>query len=260
MGRLQPTGPTAYHRLNPLTKVVIAVVSTLATVASASYVVPAVVLATLVVPGLVSAGVTRRALRNAVAVSLPIAMSVALVSLLGRAGTTVLFRLGPFDATLEGLDFALRIELRLLVLALAFALVAMTTEPRALVVDLERRGAPRRFSFAAAATLDAIPSMAERAQAIQAAQRARGLDTEGGVGARLRGVIPLAAPAILGTLHDVEARSQALEARAFDRPGRRHLLWAPADSEAQRLARWLLVAGLALFLVLMATPVLPALP
>ena len=220
----------------------------------------ALVLVLVVAPGLAVAGVTSRAVRNAALVTLPIGVSVAIVSILGRAGSHLLFTLGPFAATFEGLDFALRIDFRLFVLALALALFALTTEPRSLVVDLERRGVSPRLTFAAAATLDAIPAMAERARTIQAAQRARGLDTEGSVGARLRGVLPLAGPAVLGTLHDVETRSLALEARAFDRPGPRHLLWAPADTAAQRLARWLLVAGLGLFLALTVLGVLPALP
>jgi energy-coupling factor transport system permease protein len=252
--------PTPYHALNPLTKAVLAAVCTLAPLASAGYLVPALVLGLLVVPGLVMADVVRPAVRNAVLVTLPIGVSVVIVSILGRAGAHVLFTIGPFDATLEGLDFALRIELRLLVLALTLALFAMTTDPRSLIVDLERRGVSRRLGFAAAATLDAIPAMAERVWDIQAAQRARALDTEGNIGARLRGVLPLAAPAVLGTLHEVEAWSQALEARAFDRPGRRYLLWAPADSKRQRLARWLLVAALLAFLVASALRLLPPLP
>lgn len=259
LARLSPPAPTSYHQLNPLTKATLAGFCTFLPIASGGYLVPALILLAVVVPGLVVAGVLGRALRNAILVSLPIGISVAVVSILGRAGTHVLFTVGPFDATLEGLDFALRIDLRLFVLALALALFALTTEPRSLIVDLERRGVSRRLAFAAAATLDAIPAMAERAQTIQAAQRARGLDTEGSVRARLRGVIPLAGPAVLGTLHDVETRSQALEARAFDRPGRRHLLWAPADSNAQRLARWLLVAALVAFVALRGIGVLPPL-
>ena len=221
---------------------------------------PTLILLAALVPGLVVAGVLRQALRNAAIVTIPIGISVGVVSILGRPGSHVLFTLGPFDATLEGLDFALRIVFRLFVLALALALFAMTTSARSLVVDLERRGVSRRFAFAAAATLDAIPAMAERAAAIQAAQRARGLDTEASVGARLRGVGPLAGPAVLGTLHDVETRSQALAARAFDRPGKRDLLWAPADSDVQRIARWLLVVALVAFVALSAIGVLPALP
>jgi len=222
--------------------------------------VPAAVLAGMVVPGLFVARIARRALRSAVLVSLPLAISVAIVSVLGRAGSHVLFTLGPFDATLEGLDFALRIDFRLLVLALALMLFALTTEPSAFITDLERRGASRRLSFAAVAAVDAIPAMAERARSIQAAQRARGLDTEGSIGARLHGVVPLVAPAVLGALHEVETRSLALEARAFDLPGPRHLLWAPADSEPQRRARWLLVAALFTYFAATALGALPPLP
>jgi energy-coupling factor transport system permease protein len=195
-----------------------------------------------------------------VIVTLPIAISVAIVSILGRAGSTVLFVIGPFDATLEGVQFAAEVALRLFVVAMALALFGLTTEPRALVADLERRGVSPRLTFAAAATLDAVPAMSERARTIQEAQRARGLDTEGSVGARFRGILPLVGPAILGGLHDVEARSLALEARAFDRPGPRHLLWAPADSGRQRGARWLLVGALVAFGVGAVTGFLPHLP
>jgi energy-coupling factor transport system permease protein len=235
-------------------------VATLGTIVAGGYLVPALVLGALVVPSAVAAGVARRALRWSVLVTLPIAISVAIVSILGRAGATVLFTIGPFDATLEGVDFAAEVTLRLFVLAMALALFGLTTESRALVADLERRGVSPKLTYAAAATLDAVPAMAERARTIQEAQRARGLDTEGSVGARLRGVLPLVGPAILGSLHDVEARSLALDARAFDRPGSRDLLWAPSDTERQRAARWLLVATLLAFVAGTLTGALPRLP
>jgi energy-coupling factor transport system permease protein len=87
-----------------------------------------------------------------------------------------------------------------------------------------------------------VPAMADRAATIIAAQRARGLDTEGSLAARIRGLVPLAGPVILGAIGEVEERTLALEARAFGRPGRRTLLWAPPDSSPQRLARWGMVA------------------
>jgi energy-coupling factor transport system permease protein len=258
--RLEPPAPSAWHRLNPLTKATAAIVATLGTLVAGGFVVSIFILGGLVLPGALLAGVSRRVLRWSVLVTLPIAISVAIVSILGRAGTTVLFVIGPFDATLESVEFAAGIALRLFVVAMALALFGLTTEPRALVADLERRGVSPRLTFAAAATLDAVPAMAERARTIQEAQRGRGLDTEGSVGARLRGVLPLVGPAIVGALHDVEARSLALEARAFDRPGRRDLLWAPSDSGRQRATRWLLVGALAAFAVGTLTGVLPRLP
>jgi energy-coupling factor transport system permease protein len=168
-----------------------------------------------------------------------------LVSALTRPGEAVLVVLGPFDITAEGIDFAAQTVVRLLAISTALGLFAMTTDPRAFVLDLERRGVSPRFAFVAVATIEAVPTLIDRATSIAESQRARGLDTEGSLRARLRGVLPLVGPAILTSLTDVEERSLALETRAFSRPGRRHLLWAMPDSTAERALRWLLVLAFA---------------
>jgi energy-coupling factor transport system permease protein len=188
--------------------------------------------------------VARRLLRISLIVTLPLAISVVLVSAFTRAGETVLFVVGPFDVTVEGVDFAAQTVVRLLAISTALGLFALTTEPRAFVLDLERRGVSPRLAFVAIATVEAVPTLIERGGTIAEAQRARGLDTEGGVIARLRGLIPIVGPMILGSLTDVEERSLALESRAFSRPGRRHLLWTMPDTSAERLVRWLLVVAL----------------
>ncbi len=218
--------------------------ATLAAFILGGYVGPLAILMVGVIPAAVVAGVLPRLARFALLLSLPIALSVALVSVFTRAGETVLFVIGPFDATLEGVDFAGQIMVRLAVVSMALGLFGLTTDPRALVVDLEHRGVPPRVAFAAAATLETIPAMIDRATAIQAAQRARGLDTEGSLVARIRGIMPLVGPVILSSLTEVEERSLALEVRAFGRPGRRDLLWSLPDSNRQRLIRWLLLLGL----------------
>src|SRR5262249_29624601 len=104
--------------------------------------------------------------------------------------------------------------------------------------------------------LAAVPRTQARAVDVIEAQRARGLDTEGSWRRRLRGVLPLAAPLVIGSLVEVEERGLALETRAFGAPGRRTLLRRLPDSQAQRVARWalagLLVAGLAARVVVVA--------
>ena len=206
------------------------------------------------------AGVARRLIRVSFLLTLPIAISVVLVSVFTRAGETVLFEIGPFDATLEGVDFAAQTLVRLFAISTSIGLFGMTTDPRAFVLDLERRGLSPRFAFVALATLEAVPAMVERAQVIASAQRARGLDTEGSVAARLRGVLPLAGPVVLSSLTEVEERSLALEVRAFGRPGRRHLLWRLPDSPAQFILRALLLAALVFAIALRLTNNFPALP
>ena len=193
------------------------------------------------------AGVLGRLVRASVLLSLPIAISVVLVSVFTRAGTTVLFTIGPFDATLEGVEFAAQTLVRLFAISTSIGLFVLTTDPRALVLDLERRGVSPRFAFVALATVEAVPTLVERAGTISESQRARGLDTEGSIRARLRGLLPIVGPVVITSLTDVEERSLALESRAFSRPGRRHLLWSMPDSTGERVLRWvLLVAFVAL--------------
>jgi energy-coupling factor transport system permease protein len=206
--------------------------------------VPLAILAVIVACAAV-AGVLRQLVRVSILLTLPIAISVVLVSALTRAGTTVLFVLGPFDVTAEGVDFAGQTLVRLFVISTAIGLFGLATDPRSFVFDLERRGLSPRFAFVAVATIEAVPSMVSRAGVIAAAQRSRGLDTEGSVLARLRGVLPLVGPVLLSSLTEVEERSLALEVRAFSRPGHRNLLWWPPDRRAERLIRWVLLAGFA---------------
>ena len=151
------------------------------------YLGPLAIIALAILPAAVIAGVAGRLVRISFLLTLPIAISVVLVSVFTRAGTTVLFTIGPFDATAEGVDFAGQTLVRLFAISTSIGLFGLTTEPRSFVLDLERRGLSPRFAFVALATLEAVPAMVERASVIQAAQRARGLDTEGSVRARLRG-------------------------------------------------------------------------
>lgn len=214
------------------------------------YLGPLALIALVILPSAAVAGVARRLVRISIALSLPVAISVVLVSVFTRAGQTVLFTIGPFDATAEGVDFAGQIVVRLIAISTSIGLFGLTTEPRSFVIDLERRGLSPRFAFVAAATLEAVPAVLERASVIAAAQRARGLDTEGGLATRLRGVMPLVGPVILSSLTEVEERSLALEVRAFGRPGRRELLWSLPDRRAERVLRWGL--GLALVALVVA--------
>jgi energy-coupling factor transport system permease protein len=192
-------------------------------------------------------------LRYSILFSLPIAISALVVNLFFfPGGQTVLLRLGPITATAEGLAFAIEILARIAAISGSVTLFYLTTRPAELILDLERRGVSPRLSFVANASVQTVPAMAERATSIIAAQRARGLDTEGGLLNRARGVLPIVAPVVLGSLAEVEERSMTLDARGFTRPGRRSLLWSPPDSTTQRALRWLILAALIAVIVVHA--------
>lgn len=214
----------------------------------------------VVVPAML-AGVIGQLARLSLLLSLPIAISAVLVNVFFfPGGETVLLRLGPVTATLEGLVFALEILVRILAISGAITLFYLTTRPAELVVDLERRGVSPRVAFVANASVQTVPAMVERAGQITAAQRARGLDTEGSAWRRVRGIVPIVGPVILGAIGEVEERTMALEARGFTRPGHRTLLWWPPDTGWERLVRWAVVLAVPLLILARAAGWLAWLP
>lgn len=247
-------GPTAYHRLNPLTKATLATVTAIAAVVLGGLIGPIVLVAVAVLIPAAVARVFGRLVRTALLLALPIAVSAFLVNLFFFPGAeTVLLRIGPITATAEGLGFALEILVRILAISGAVTLFYLTTRPADLVVDLERRGVSPRIGFVANASVQTVPAMVDRAAQITAAQRARGLDTEGSIWRRIRGIVPIVGPVILGSIAEVEERTMALEARGFTRPGRRTLLWSPPDSSLESLGRWAALAALLVLIVVRIT-------
>jgi energy-coupling factor transport system permease protein len=210
-----------------------------------------VVLAAVAVllPGLL-ARVLGQLLRVGLLLALPLAISVLIVNVFFfPSGNTILFQLGPIVATAEGVAFAIETLVRLLAITGALTLFYLTTPIGSLVVDLERRGVSPRMAFVVSSAVRTVPAILERAGQIADAQRARGLDTESSLWRRIRGLLPLVGPVLLGSIGEVEERAMALEARGFSHPGRRSLLWAPADRGWERIARWLMVLTVPLIIV-----------
>jgi energy-coupling factor transport system permease protein len=193
----------------------------------------------------VGAGITRRTVPFVVA-STPLVASILLVNTFLYPGASdPLVVVGPFIATGRGLAAAAEAGLRVLAFTLSVAVLALTTSTTDLLADLERRGLGRRAVFVIGSAISALPRLRGRAMEIADAQRARGLDTEGSLRNRVRGLVPLAGPLVASALVEVEDRTIALEARAFSAPGRRTALRTPPDSRLQRAARWLVALGTA---------------
>jgi energy-coupling factor transport system permease protein len=184
------------------------------------------------------------ALRPYLLAALPLVVSIMVVNtFFYPKATDTIVAVGPVQATWTGLEQALQATLRVLAFALSVALLALTTAVDDLLDDLEHRGVGRRTIFVIGSAVRTIPRMIERAGEIVDAQRARGLDTEGSIWRRVRGVVPLAGPMVLSALSEVEERTMALEARAFSAPGRRTTLRPLPDRGGERILRWGLAIG-----------------
>ena len=252
-----PESATAWGALDPLTRLVVSVGTVVAAVLLGGVVCPLLLALVAVILPAALARVLREVLVTGLLLSLPLALSVVVVNVLFSIEGTVIATLGPIEITKEGIALAAEVVARVLTMAGAVVLFYLTTRPSGLVASLQHHGVPTRATFVIHNGVAMIPRLVERAHEVTAAQRARGLDTEGSWLRRGRGVVAVAAPTVLGALREVETRTLALETRGFTRPGRATVLQPPRDSTAQRLARWGIAVGLVLLALARAMGVLP---
>jgi energy-coupling factor transport system permease protein len=241
-------GDSLLHRLHPLTKLSAAFLLILATYATEWP--PAPVLAFVLVLAVARiAGAATQLAGTVVRLLLPVMLSLFLIQgiLFPPPGATPL-PIGPITLTREGLLYAYLIATRLLVLSTTVLLVLLTTRPSDLVFALTQRGLPRNFGYILLVSLQIVPDMTARATAILEAQRSRGLEMGGGLG-RVRAIVPLLGPLVVGALVDVEERAMAIESRAYSVPGPKTSLRELQDTPAQHIARTLLLLSIAALLV-----------
>lgn len=139
------------------------------------------------------------------------------------SGGTVLWRLPvvPLTLTTGGLETSAVIALRLVVIAGAAAWFAETTDAEAFEVALSKLGVPWRLAFLGSLTVRLVPSLRARFRSIERAQRARGLEFEGGPLKRAKARIPMLVPFLAAVIEDGFALGEALRVRDFDRANRR---------------------------------------
>jgi energy-coupling factor transport system permease protein len=246
-------GSSWLHRRNPLTKLL-----ALGLILLAAFLLPPVVLPVMAVAIVVAAWTAGllRPMARAMRIPALLLFSIVVVNALFFPGATDrLVSLGPLAVTREGLTFGLASAGRVLVAFLASVAFLFTTLADDMLESLISRGASHRIAFVVLSAVQLVPRMRSRAGAILEAQQARGLSLEGSFVRRIRSLVPLIAPVLLGSLVDARERTFALEARGFGaRPGRTAYRIV-ADPPVDRWLRLLIVAA-AIGVVLVAAGVL----
>jgi len=239
------------HRLNPLPKALFMIWGVLAPFVLATAVLPLLIVAQLLVA--VTAGLGTTYARRLVIGTLPVIASIILVNLFFYPGATdVLFAIGPLEATQEGLEFGLPIAARLIAAVAATLWFLQSTRPDDLMETLIQRGAGPKLAFVVLSTIQTVPRMGSKARRILEAQQARGLRTSGSVGSRVRALLPLIGPLVIGSLNDVRERALALEARAFGSSGARTAYRVVAFDTVDRAltaVAWIALAVLPIYVV-----------
>ena len=235
-------GHSWLHRRNPITKLL-----GLLWILLAAFLLPPAVLAVLGAFVALAAAVSRLlpALVRSLRIPALLVTSILVVNALFFPGAKdVLFGVGPIAVTREGLAFGLVSAGRLLVAFMASILFLFTTLADDMLEALVARGASHRIAFVILSAVQMVPRLQARAGAILEAQQARGLAVSGSFRTRVRALVPLIGPILLGSLIDVRERTFALEARAFGARSGRTAYRLVADPTIDRWLRLAILGGI----------------
>ncbi|GEB49240.1 MULTISPECIES: energy-coupling factor transporter transmembrane component T family protein [Streptomyces] len=242
MSILAVSDTSPIHRLNPVTKLVFAFSVTVCGFAHTSALWPLALLLLVLLPAIVYAGALRRFTQLLALFSAPVVVALFLVQGFFYPGAErVIAALGPARLSYEGLIFAAQTALHIMVLVASFLFLLLTTSPSRLMSAMTQRGMSPKIVYVISAALQIGPAFAARAQRILQAQQAHGLVIRGLRG-RVRALVPLAGPLILGAFTEIGDRAAAMETRAFGVTRRPTSLSGPLpDSTGQRVARAVMI-------------------
>lgn len=230
------------HRLNPLTKVVLALSLVLVAFSSPWYWTPQAIFLLIIIPLTFVARVMKEYGNFFSKVIFPTVLFLFVMQALFLPGeSTIVFEIFGLEVTELSARLALRNATRIAVMVSSFTILLLSTHPSELMSDLTRRGLPGQFAYVIIASLQIIPQMQAKAQTIIAAQRARGLDTQSSFFKRAGAIVPLVGPLVFSSLVEVEERAIAIEARGFTSTRPKTSLHEIPDSSLDQVVRWSLL-------------------
>ena len=139
-------------------------------------------------------------------------------------GERILFQAGFLKITVEGLETAVFMAVRLIMLIIGSSLMTFTTTPNRLTDGLEHVMKPLKkfrvpvheISMMMSIALRFIPILLEETDKIMKAQTARGADFEsGGLIQKAKSLIPLLVPLFISAFRRANDLAMAMEARCY---------------------------------------------
>jgi energy-coupling factor transport system permease protein len=137
------------------------------------------------------------------------------------------FLTSGYVLTSVAVESSAAMTLRFVVLVESFSVFFLTTSPDHLGLALEQSHVPYEFAFAFTTAVRFVPVLAEEAQTIMDAQKARGLELEkGGILKRIRNYVPVLIPLIVSAIRRSLELAEAMESRAWGATKKRTNLYA----------------------------------
>ena len=222
LGQYLP-GRTVIHKLDPRTKIIlmIAYIVMLFLVKSLPvFLIPAL----YVIGTLLLAKIPVRYMVSSLKPVRWLLVIMFVLNLLLTGGPTTLVEFWIIRVSMESLQKALFITLRLLLLVAGTSLLTLTTSPIELTDGLERLMSPltvlkfpaHEIAMMMTIALRFIPTLMEEVERIQKAQMSRGVDfTSGGIVRRMKNMIPILVPLFVSSFRRADELASAMESRCY---------------------------------------------
>jgi energy-coupling factor transport system permease protein len=207
------------HNLDPRMKFVYVIAIFVAAIFF-SAIIPLVTLFFLQIPFVLLARVQKQWIRSLRGAAF-LAAFIFTINLVGN------FLTQNYILTAANVENAAAMTLRFVVLVESFSVFFLTTSPDHLGLALEQSHVPYEFSFAFTTAVRFVPVLAEEAQTIMDAQKARGLELEkGNFMKRIRNYVPVLIPLIVSAIRRSLELAEAMESRAWGATKKRTNLYA----------------------------------
>jgi energy-coupling factor transport system permease protein len=220
-------GTSLFHRLNPLSKLVMVALVSLLAIATTSLG-PLVVLVLALLAASAAAGLARPLLRQ-LPLLLSLTVSLVLLTVLTmQEGATICYLVpasipvigGAFPVTAGAVEFGLLLSLRFFAMLFAFQLLVISTMPHDLVHALQRLRMPVDYALIFLIALRFIPSLQLEGQRIREAQLARGYNPGTGLRGLIRTLTPIVVPLVSNSLGRANVLGLTIDLRGYRAPRR----------------------------------------
>ena len=207
------------HNLDPRVKFFYVIVIFVAAILF-SEILPLIGLFLLQIPFVLLARVQKQWLRS-------LRGAAFLASFIFAVNIATKFFTAGYMLTAIDVEFSAAMTLRFVVLVESFSVFFLTTSPDHLGLALEQTRIPYEFAFAFTTAVRFVPVLAEEAQTIMDAQKARGLEMEkGNFLKRIRNYVPVLIPLIVSAIRRSLELAEAMESRAWGASKKRTNLYA----------------------------------
>ena len=251
-------GKTVVHRLDPRTKLLMTVLYIVALFVAQGWIAYGIVFAFLVMSIALSRIRPKAVLRGLKPVVI-VVIFTAVLNLFYTGGEHVLVRFWGLTIPWEGIQAALFMGTRIIMLITGTFLLTYTTSPIALTDGLESLLNPLKkirlpvheLTMIMCIALRFIPTLIEETDKIMSAQKARGADFESGnLLQRAKALVPILVPLFISAFRRADELATAMECRCYQggngRTKLKVLKFAPRDGAALILGAALVAATILL--------------